>query len=233
VTSARPAFADASGGISVSAVEDPNAIAPEHSPQLDGPPRPEIVRLREGSAVTIRPVRAEDEAPLRTFLNELCPEARRLRFFTGAADMRTAAHWAADAPAGTHGLLAHDEMGALVAHASYAQLDSKCAEVAVEVADHLHGRGLGTLLIERLAAIAEERGIAQFVAEVLPDNCPMLGVFRNGFDARVAFHDGVEKVVLPTAAWRLARARFEVGSCGSERIGSCGSERIGSCGSER
>jgi GNAT superfamily N-acetyltransferase len=171
-------------------------------------PRPELVKLRDGSAVTIRPMRPADEAPLRTFLTDLCPEARRLRFFTGAADMRTAAHWAADMAGEHHGLLAHDATGALVAHASYAQLDLERAEVAVEVADHLHGRGLGTILIERLAAVAEERGIAQLVAEVLPENRAMLDVFRHGFDARVAFHDGIETVVLPTSAWRLARARL-------------------------
>jgi len=158
--------------------------------------------------VAIRPARAEDEAPLRTFLNELCPEARRLRFFTGAADTRQAAHWAADTTVERYGLLAHDATGALVAHACYAQLDPTRAEVAVEVADHLHGRGLGTILVERLAAVAETRGISELVAEVLPENRAMLGVFHDGFDARVAFHDGVEKVAIPTSAWRLARARF-------------------------
>jgi hypothetical protein len=34
-------------------------------------------------------------------------------------------------------------------------------------------------------------------------------VFRDGFDARLVFHDGVEAVELPTAAWRLARERFD------------------------
>ncbi len=169
---------------------------------------PEVVQLRDGSAVSIRPVRPQDEAPLRTFLAELCPEARRLRFFTGAADMRQAAHWAAEGAADHHGLLAHDETGALVGHASYAQLDPQRAEVAVEVADHLYGRGLATILIERLAGIAEQRGVSEFVAEVLPENAPMLAVFRDGFDARVAFDDGIETVVLPTSAWRLAQARF-------------------------
>ncbi len=39
----------------------------------------------------------------------------------------------------------------MVAHALYIQLDGTRAEVAVEVADHLHGRGFGTILIEQLA----------------------------------------------------------------------------------
>jgi len=36
----------------------------------------------------------------------------------------------------------------------------------------------------------------------------MLDVFRDGFDAHVAFHEGTETVEFPTAAWRLARERF-------------------------
>ena len=60
---------------------------------IEGPPQPELVRLREGSPVTIRPVRAEDETPLRVFLDGLCTEARRLRFFSGTIDTAKAAHW--------------------------------------------------------------------------------------------------------------------------------------------
>jgi RimJ/RimL family protein N-acetyltransferase len=155
-----------------------------------------------------------DEAQLRSFLMGLCPEARRLRFFTQAADLDRATRWAADTAPDRCGLLAHDEAGALVAHAVYARLDETRAEVAVEVADHLHGRGLGTILVARLAAIAERRGIARFVAEVLPDNRAMLAVFRDGFDARVALREGTDTVEFPTSAWRLVRERFEGGARG-------------------
>ena len=83
------------------------------------------------------------------------------------------------------------------------------AEVAVEVADHLHGRGLGTILIERLAVVAEQRGITHFVAEVLCENRAMLDVFREGFDGRVVRREGPEeRVEFLTAGWRLARERF-------------------------
>jgi hypothetical protein len=33
-------------------------------------------------------------------------------------------------------------------------------------------------------------------------------VFRDGFDARVAWREGVDAVELPTSAWRLARQRY-------------------------
>ncbi|MGH2912720.1 MAG: GNAT family N-acetyltransferase [Solirubrobacteraceae bacterium] len=159
--------------------------------------------------MTIRPVRREDEAALHVFLTSLCANARRLRFFTGAADLQKAAHWAADPTHGRYGLIAHDETGIVVGHAAYASFDQSRAEVAVEVADHLHDRGLGTILIERLAIVAEQRGITHFVAEVLSENHVMLDVFREGFDGRVVRGEGPEKrVEFLTAGWRLARERF-------------------------
>jgi GNAT superfamily N-acetyltransferase len=172
------------------------------------PPQLEIVKLRDGSSVTIRSVGGGDEAPMRAFLMGLCANSLRLRFFTGAANIASAAHWAAGTPADRYGLLAHDEIGVLVAHAVYVQLDRTRAEVAVEVADHLHDRGLGTILMQRIGAVAEQRGITRFVAEVLPENRAMLDVFRDGFDAHVALHRGIETVEFPTSAWRLASQRF-------------------------
>jgi GNAT superfamily N-acetyltransferase len=172
------------------------------------PITPELVRLRDGSRVTVRPVCEQDEPALHSFLAGLCTQARYLRFFTGGADVRRAARLAAATGPDRYGLLAHDESGVLVGHALYIQLDDTRAEVAVEVSDHLHDRGLGTILIERLASVAEERGITRFVAEVLPQNRPMLAVFRDGFDAHVALRDGSDAVEFPTSAWRTARERF-------------------------
>jgi GNAT superfamily N-acetyltransferase len=166
------------------------------------------VRLRDGAHVSVRAATSQDEPALLTFLSGLCLEAKRLRFFTGGADMAYAAHLAAASGADRHALIAHDEAGLVVGHATYIKLDDARAEVAVEVADRLHGRGLGTILIEQLAAVAEAHGITRFVAEVLPDNHAMLDVFRDGFDASLRFHDGTDTVELPTAAWRLAQARF-------------------------
>lgn len=163
--------------------------------------------LRDGSTVHLRPVRGEDEDALLAFLDRLGVNSRRMRFFTGAADLRGAAHWAAAASA-EGGVVACEESGEIVGHAAYAPLEDDSAEVAVEVADRLQGLGLGTILVERLAELAETRGIARFVAEVLPENRMMLAVFRDGFDAKVTFDRGTETVEFPTSAWRLARKRF-------------------------
>jgi GNAT superfamily N-acetyltransferase len=162
--------------------------------------------------VAIRPCGPADEAALRDFLGALAPHSRRSRFFTGAIDIARAAHWAAEPEEGRYGLIALDADGAIVGHAVYATLHDERpparAEVAVEVADRLHGQGLGTILVERIAAVAEHHRIERFVAEVLPENRAMLDVFRDGFDARVTLHGGTDAVEFATAAWRLAAARF-------------------------
>ena len=171
--------------------------------------KPQLVRLRDGSNVTVRRAGPRDEAALRSFLSGLCLEAKRLRFFTGAADMNYAARLGVAADAAHYGLVAHDEAGVLVGHVTYVKLNETHAEVAVEVADHLHGHGLGTLLVEMLAAAAEQRGITHFGAEVLCENHEMLNVFRDGFEARVLRREGTEQQVeFLTSGWRLVRERF-------------------------
>jgi GNAT superfamily N-acetyltransferase len=184
-------------------------LEPGASRPAGGQSKTELVRLRDGSFVTVREVLPGDETRIRGFLTGLSLENRRLRFFGPAIDLQEAAHAAVKSAPGRCGLVAHDEIGVLVGHALYGQLDATHAEVAVEVADHLHGDGLGTILIERLAAIAEKRGITHFVAEVLCENRAMLDVFREGFDARVIRRDGPEEQVeFLTSGWRLAEARF-------------------------
>jgi GNAT superfamily N-acetyltransferase len=173
----------------------------------------QFVYLRDRSKVTVRQSNPGDEPALHMFLSGLCLEAKRLRFFTGAADMGYAARLGVTADAAHYGLIAFDEMGVIVGHTTYAKLDDTHAEVAVEVADHLHDRGLGTLLIEMLAAAAEQHGITHFDAEVLCENHEMLDVFRDGFDARVLRQEGPEeRVEFLTSGWRLARERFASGS---------------------
>ena len=54
--------------------------------------------------------------------------------------------------------------------ARYGTAPSGSHEVAVVVADDLQGRGLGSLLLKRLAHIARLRGIASFHATMLGDN---------------------------------------------------------------
>ena len=69
------------------------------------------------------------------------------------------------------------------------------AEVAFVVADAIQGLGLGTLLLEHLAAAARRQGITSFYAETLGSNAPMLDVFaQTGFRCLRTFNQGVVDV---------------------------------------
>ncbi len=169
------------------------------------------LQLRNGVAVSVRPVTSDDEAAILAFLTGLCEGSRRLRFFTAAADLRgEARRGAAGGDSEHHGLVALAPGRGVVGHATYVRRPAADrAEVAVEVADDLHHLGLATLLMIRLAQAAEEHHIPRFFAEVLPENREMLAVFRDGFAAvSTVGRDEVDLEFL-TSSWRSARDRFE------------------------
>jgi RimJ/RimL family protein N-acetyltransferase len=169
------------------------------------------VALRDGRRVGLRAIRTGDEKALLQLLSGLSPESRRRRFFTGAANIAGAAHTeAAECWPKAIGLVATaDGDGGLIAHAVAVRGDRHEAEVAFEVADEYHGQGLATLLLIRLAALADSHGITQFVADVLPENHAMLAVFHDAFPDHIARRPGVVKVRFPTSAWPIALARFD------------------------
>ena len=77
-----------------------------------------------------------------------------------------------------------------IGYARLDRLDDESAEVAFNVADAHHGKGIGSILLEHLAAIGLELGVARFVADVLPENRKMLGVLQT---AGYAVHSGHEQ----------------------------------------
>jgi ribosomal protein S18 acetylase RimI-like enzyme len=72
--------------------------------------------------------------------------------------------------------------------------------VAFAVIDEYQGQGIGTKLLRHLAAIARQAGLQEFVAEVLPENMPMLKVFEtSGLVVTMKRDPGVVHVVLGLA----------------------------------
>ncbi|HWN29730.1 MAG TPA: bifunctional GNAT family N-acetyltransferase/acetate--CoA ligase family protein [Actinomycetospora sp.] len=68
----------------------------------------------------------------------------------------------------------------IIAIGRYVRLaQTGAAEVAFVVRDDHQGRGLGSILLEHLAAAARECGLTRFVAEVLTENHQMVRVFRD------------------------------------------------------
>src|SRR5688500_10392662 len=110
---------------------------------LAAPARAADAVLLDGTTVAVRPVAPGDEAGLARLLDGLSERSRWLRFFSGAADLTGAARLAATMP----GLVAEaGDPAEIVGHVLYAPEGRGRAEVAFEVADAWHGRGIGRLL---------------------------------------------------------------------------------------
>jgi GNAT superfamily N-acetyltransferase len=136
--------------------------------------------LRDGTPVLIRPLLYSDRTELSERYEQLSPESRRLRFF-GAPDHLSTAQLEyltnvdqVDHAALGAWLLTEGTPGAGVARYIRLRDEPTVAEAAVTVVDELHGRGLGTLLLRRLADWASQRGILSFVTYALWDNVPVL-----------------------------------------------------------
>lgn len=175
---------------------------PDPGPALD-------VLLADGRVATIRPVAPADYAGIVGLHDRSSDENVRLRFFSLN---RTAAHTYAErlcqAPAANGRIaLAAWVDGEVVAVASAEPTEPGTAEVSFLVADSAHGHGLGTLLLEHLAAAARDRQIGRFTAEVLTDNFAMLRVLADaGFDLDRQVDLGVITLRMDTAATARAVA---------------------------
>jgi acetyl coenzyme A synthetase (ADP forming)-like protein len=165
--------------------------------------------LRDGSSVRIRASQPTDESAIAAFLAGLSEESRRLRFGAGTVDLAvTARRWS--------GIDCEDCCvlavlgGEVVGQASYERLADDRALVAFTVTDSFQGRGLGTLLLKRLAEAADAEGVAVFEAEVLVENNKMLDVFRDsGFGITMKSGPGAVHVEFATSLTPEAQSRFE------------------------
>ena len=139
--------------------------------------------LNDGNEVTIRAMRPDDKKRLVEAFLHLQPQTIRTRFFypkkiLSEDDLR----WLDEIGHGNHvGLVAtvpsgRDEL--IIGEGSYAVL-GRTAELGFTVADAWQGAGIASRLLQHLAGIARGQGIGEFEAYVLPENAPMLAVFRH------------------------------------------------------
>jgi RimJ/RimL family protein N-acetyltransferase len=162
------------------------------------------VVLRDGSTVHVSPAKPADASAVRVLLDGLSDRSRWLRFFSAFPNLAKAARWATEVDNGRrYGLVARTEGdGRIVGHAGLERASDRPerAEVALEIADAMQGKGLGTALLCRLAEAANKLGIHVLVAEVLPENRQMIQVLRDcGYPIKVHSLPGVELVELRTS----------------------------------
>jgi acetyltransferase len=145
-----------------------------------------VHRLADGRSVVIRPIRPEDEAAERAFLDGLSDATRRRRFMELAGSM------SADLLRYlTH--VDHDRHLAFVCQAGdaivgdarcVANPDGRSGELGIVVADDWHHTGVAQLLMDALLRAARARGLKRMAGIVLADNRDMLDFTRElGFEA--------------------------------------------------
>jgi acetate---CoA ligase (ADP-forming) len=140
-----------------------------------GPVRTVATALRDGAIVHLRPADVADENAVLELLRSLSPHSRAMRFATSAVHLPSAARAAVEEV----GVIAFAPDGSCLGHTWYARTTKRRAEIAVVVADRYHRRGLGTILLRKLAEIAASRGIDVLEAYVLFDNVRMTDLLRD------------------------------------------------------
>jgi acyl-CoA synthetase (NDP forming)/RimJ/RimL family protein N-acetyltransferase len=139
------------------------------------------VVVADGGTVHLRPIRPEDANALVAFHAGLSQRTRYLRYFSAYPKIPER-----DLYRFTH--VDHRDRvafvvelgGEIIAVGRYERTaGTDQAEVAFVVADKHQGRGIGSVLLEHLAAAAREVGIRRFHAVVLAENTGMIRVFRD------------------------------------------------------
>ncbi|MGW6820911.1 bifunctional acetate--CoA ligase family protein/GNAT family N-acetyltransferase [Streptomyces sp. NPDC055005] len=180
------------------------------------------VVLRDGGTARIRPITAEDAGRLVSFYEQVSDESKYYRFFAPYPRL---------SDRDVHRFTHHDHVdrvglaatigGEFIATVRFdrigpdgrpASAPADEAEVAFLVQDAHQGRGVASALLEHIGAVARERGIRRFAAEVLPANSKMIKVFTDvGYQQKRSFEDGAVRLTLdlePTAeSLAVQRAR--------------------------
>jgi acyl-CoA synthetase (NDP forming)/GNAT superfamily N-acetyltransferase len=176
--------------------------------------------LADGTTVEIRPAEPDDFGAVKAMHQAMSPDNAYLRFFnlSRLAPEAEARRTCRD-PGPDHGALLALSVGQVVGCASFyvtaergepekeapekqdKRSGDRTAEIAFAVADHMHHRGIATLLLEHLVSFAASHQITTFTAQTLTENRAMLRAFA---DAGLPFHriyaDGMVEMTFPLPA---------------------------------
>ena len=171
--------------------------------------------LRDGSTAMVRLARPADHGSMADFFRRLSKTSRRLRFFSLAEPGDELIDVFCDDSDPRKRLClvvtrASSRGERIIASANYIALDETSAEIAFAVEDAFQGKGIGSLLLERLAVLAARNGIRRLCAMTLPENQPMLDIFRaSGFESHSRANDGCVEIDLSVAPNQSSVERAE------------------------
>src|SRR4029079_8141538 len=157
--------------------------------------------LADGTTVEIRPAGPADFDAVNAMHEAMSPEKSYIRFFhTSRLSAELEARRICRNPApGSVALLALAGPE-VVGVASYVPLreQPERAEVAFAVADHMHHRGIATLLLEHVVSLARSRQITTLTAENPADDPARVETLTElGLPVRRRYREGVIDLTFP------------------------------------
>ncbi|NVD07903.1 bifunctional acetate--CoA ligase family protein/GNAT family N-acetyltransferase [Vibrio sp. JPW-9-11-11] len=164
----------------------------------------ELITLRDGEEVLLRPILPEDEPHHADFIHNVSKEDLYKRFFTDVGEFNH------EALANLTQIDYDREMafvavsqsrpGSPIIGVSRALInhDNTDAEFAILIRSDLKGNGLGKVLMNKIIQYCRHKGTAQMSGMTMPSNRGMLMLAQKlGFKLDVQFEDGVADMVLP------------------------------------
>jgi GNAT superfamily N-acetyltransferase len=161
-----------------------------------------LFTLPDGGEVLIRESIPEDARGLREMFARCSHETIYLRFHLPLPTVpeRTIEllAGAGDVHRDSRAVVAVDDGGGIAGHAMYARQRAHEAEMAIVVEDRRQSRGIGKLLLARLAEEAGGRGIEAFTSTVLGENRGALRFFSSVLSkAKFKIREGVYHLYVP------------------------------------
>jgi len=150
-----------------------------------------VEALRHGRRIEIRALAPDDRADFLAAVDRTGPRSLYRRFFSVRQDFaEQEVDFFLNVDFVNHVALVavFEEAGrpVIVGAGRYIVVGPGRAEVAFAVVDAYQGQGIGAVLMRHLAIVARDAGLTELVADVLPDNVPMLKVFeKSGLDVRI------------------------------------------------
>jgi len=166
---------------------------------------PSTATLKNGTVVTLRPLRADDRQRVAEAVHGLDPQTIYTRLFSHRKELTEA---------GLDRIMRVDDEREVVIMATtgsgvgeavigggrYVVTGEGRAEIAFTVEEDYQGQGVAGRLFAALVEVARQRGIAVFEAEVLAENPSMLRVFeRTGLPMRKRSEGGIVHLELALA----------------------------------
>jgi RimJ/RimL family protein N-acetyltransferase len=170
---------------------------------LDAATYSAVETLRNGRRLEVRALKPDDRAELLAAVDRISSQSLYRRFFAvrrsfseREVDFFVNVDFV-DQVALAAVVDEDDPRPRLVGGGRYVVTQPGEAEVAFAIIDDYQGQGIGSALLRHLATIARAAGLGTLVAEVLPENAPMLKVFeRSGLPLAIRREPQVMHITL-------------------------------------